>query len=70
MQKKPIKLLTPKEAAARLLTTPGTLAKKRMTGDGPPFVKIGAKVGYDEEMIDAWLAARVRKSTSDKGEAA
>jgi predicted DNA-binding transcriptional regulator AlpA len=43
-----------------------TLNKMRLTGDGPPFVKVGPRaVAYRKADLDAWLAARVRRSTSD-----
>ena len=42
------------------------LTKMRLTGDGPPFVKVGARaVAYRKADLDAWLQARVRRSTSD-----
>jgi hypothetical protein len=45
-----------------------TLAKRRVYGDGPPFVKIGAKVLYDIDELKDWLAALPRRtSTSDPG---
>ena len=59
-------LLTPKEAAARLRVSESTLAKWRMTAHRKlPFVKIGAKVVYDEAVIERFIAARSRVSTSD-----
>jgi predicted DNA-binding transcriptional regulator AlpA len=63
-------LLTPKEAAERLRGSESTLAKWRLTGFGPSYVKIGSKVRYETGAIDAWLASRVRRSTSDTGKAA
>lgn len=45
-----------------------TLNKMRLRGDGPPFVKLGARaVGYPLESVTAWLASRMRRSTSDPG---
>src|SRR5262245_58804017 len=44
----------------------GTLTKMRLTGDGPPFVKVGPRaVAYRKADLDTWLAGRVRRSTSD-----
>jgi excisionase family DNA binding protein len=64
-------LLTPKEAAERLRISESTLAKWRMTAARRlPFVKIGAKVVYDEAAIEAFIADRARISTSDAGKAA
>jgi len=43
----------------------------RLTGDGPPFVKVGPRaIAYRKADLDAWIAARVRRSTSDKPMAA
>ncbi len=42
-----------------------TLEKKRLTGDGPPFIKLGRAIVYDTRDLDAWLAARRATSTSD-----
>jgi predicted DNA-binding transcriptional regulator AlpA len=69
--------LSPKPQT-RVLRTPATaeyvglsdstLEKFRLTGDGPKFVRIGVRaVGYRIEDLDAWLAERVRRSTSDTG---
>lgn len=59
-------LLTPKEAAARLRISESTLAKWRMVASRRlPFVKIGAKVLYAETVIEGYIAARSRASTSD-----
>ena len=41
--------------------------RKRIRGDGPPFVKIGRLVRYPVSELDAWLAAHLRHSTSDPG---
>ena len=59
------------EAANYLGLAASTLEKKRLTGDGPRFVKIsGRAVGYDIQDLDLWLDGRKRNSTSDPGEAA
>lgn len=42
-----------------------TLEKWRLTGDGPPFIKIGRRVVYDITVVDAWLAAHQFESTSE-----
>ena len=55
-------------AAARYLgIAESTLNKMRLTGYGPPFVKVGPRaVAYRKPDLDTWLSARVRRSTSDK----
>jgi DNA helicase HerA-like ATPase len=44
-----------------------TLAKLRVTVGSPKFHKLGARVVYAPEDLDAWLALRKRSSTSDAG---
>jgi hypothetical protein len=39
-------------------------AKRRMTGDGPPFVKIGRHVRYPRDSWEAWKRAQTFGSTS------
>ncbi len=53
-----------KDAAAYLGLHPSTLAKLRMSGDGPEFQKAGRKVLYSVVALDAWLRSRTYKSTS------
>lgn len=43
-----------------------TLEKYRVTGEGPPFLKLGRAVRYDPNDLKAWLAARRVYSTSEK----
>jgi predicted DNA-binding transcriptional regulator AlpA len=54
------------EAADYVALTVSTLSKMRLRGDGPPFLKLGPRaVAYRRADIDAWLATRVRRATSD-----
>jgi predicted DNA-binding transcriptional regulator AlpA len=41
-----------------------TLAKRRLSGDGPPFVKLGARVLYPERELYAWIEAQPRFETT------
>jgi hypothetical protein len=41
------------------------LNKLRTSGGGPPYVKVGAAVRYEVQALEAWIATRVRSSTSD-----
>jgi|HubBroStandDraft_6_1064221.scaffolds.fasta_scaffold656270_2 predicted DNA-binding transcriptional regulator AlpA len=59
------RLRTP-AAANYLGYAESTLEKKRLTGDGPPFIKLGGLVVYDTRDLDAWLAARRATSTSER----
>ena len=61
-------LLTPREAAEYRKASPSTLAKERCKGDGPPFVKMGRSVRYRRADLDEWIAANIRRSTSDTPE--
>jgi len=54
-----------KEAAVYVGLHPSTLAKLRMTGEGPGFLKLGRKVVYGQTALDEWLAGRAHKSTSE-----
>jgi hypothetical protein len=63
--------LLPAEAAARLRMSKGSLANLRMSGQGPAFLKIGArKVLYTEKALDAFERSRLRTSTTESGEGA
>jgi hypothetical protein len=50
--------LIPKEVAGERHTTEESLARERAAGDGPPFYKIGSRVLYDRDDLDAWYAER------------
>ena len=59
-------LLDTFQAAERMQLARATMAKLRVTGGGPPFVKLGAKVLYDADDLEAWIAAQgKRRSTSE-----
>jgi predicted DNA-binding transcriptional regulator AlpA len=57
--------LTSKEAAAYVKSSTSTLAKKRLFGGGPRYLKIGQSVRYLKADLDAWMLAGTRTSTSD-----
>ena len=58
------------EAAVYLGLSASTLAKMRLRGDGPPYLKAGKRIVlYDTQDLEAWLATRRRMSTSDDGQA-
>jgi predicted DNA-binding transcriptional regulator AlpA len=60
-----IKLLTPKEAAELLKVSLSWLAKARMRGDGPPFIKIGRSIRYSEAGLFQWMKSHQHLSTSE-----
>jgi hypothetical protein len=57
-------LLTAKKAAEKLHCSVSFLAKKRMSGDGPAFIKRGRSVLYAEPVLVHWLKSQTRTSTS------
>lgn len=60
--------LTPRQAAAYLgLASDKSLAKWRVIGGGPTFIKLGRLVRYRERDLAAWMDTRRRNSTSDPG---
>lgn len=61
------RLLSVKEASAYLGLATSTLAKRRLRGDEPEFVKLGGRVFYEASALDAWIESCRRRSTSDKG---
>ena len=62
------KLLNVAQAADHLGVSVSYLNKLRLVGgEGPPFVKIGARVVYDPADLAEWLLSRKRRSTSDDG---
>jgi excisionase family DNA binding protein len=58
-------LMHPKEAAKLLNVSDSWLAKSRLTGTGPRFVKIGRAVRYPESAVREFIKARMRTSTSE-----
>lgn len=59
-------LKTP-DAAARLGLSPRTVEKHRCYGTGPQFYKLGGRVVYAIDALDAWAELGRRRSTSDPG---
>jgi hypothetical protein len=56
-------LLTSVEAATYLRRPENWLRKRRMTGDGPPFVLMSGRVFYKKHSLDEWLASLERIAT-------
>jgi hypothetical protein len=59
-------LLTAKEAATRLKVSVSWLAKARMRGDGPPYIRVGRAIRYAEAALVQWMRSRQRLSTSEQ----
>ena len=53
-------------AAARVLgLSPSTLAKMRLSGNSPKFLKLGRRVLYRRVDLESWLESRLASDTSD-----
>lgn len=62
-------LLNQREAAARLRLSPRTLERWRVSGEGPRFAKLGRRIGYRSDDLEAWINSRLVGSTSERGAA-
>ncbi|TYC79381.1 AlpA family transcriptional regulator [Novosphingobium sp. BW1] len=65
-QSGPRYLRTP-DAAKMLGLSPRTLEKHRCYGTGPVFRRLGGRVVYALDDLEAWAALGTRRSTSDPG---
>lgn len=59
------RLLTVRDAAKVLRLSESWLAKARMRGEGPPFMKIGRSVRYAQGALRDWLQDQTRRSTNE-----
>jgi len=57
-------LFTQREAAVLLRLSERTLERWRVSGDGPPFARLGRRIGYREADLETWIASRIYRSTS------
>ncbi|MDR4485374.1 MAG: hypothetical protein R3B95_19610 [Nitrospirales bacterium] len=63
-----MELLTPQQVARNIFTTIGTLAKWRLKGIGPRFIKLGPRsIAYPKAELQSWLESNLRQSTSGGG---
>lgn len=60
-------LLNEKQAAELLSVTVRTMQSWRVTGGGPPYVKLGRAVRYIKSDLEAWILKGKRQNTSFKG---
>ena len=58
-------LLTPPQTGNLLGVSDSWLAKARLRGDGPRYVKIGRSVRYPKSYVQEYLRLRTRSSTSE-----
>ena len=59
-----VKHLTQTEVARRWCLSPRTLERWRWLGQGPAFLKLGGRVAYRLEDVEAFEAAQTRDATS------
>jgi hypothetical protein len=59
-------LLTAKEAGRLLKVSLSWLAKSRMRGDGPPYIRVGRSIRYALPDLIQWKNSRRRLSTSEQ----
>lgn len=61
-------VMRPPEASKYLGRSTSFLAKKRLTGDGPKFIRLSARaIGYLQADLEEWVASRRCLSTSEYG---
>ena len=60
--------MVPRQAAGYVGLSRKTLARMRVTGDGPPYAKVRTVVIYDRIDLDEWLAERKRRFTAESVE--
>ncbi len=58
------RVLNTTQAATYVGLSPSTMAKLRLSGNGPMYNKLGRRVGYTIAELDIWLALHQRRSTS------
>ena len=60
------RLLTPREAAEFFGCSISFLAKARMRGDGPQYIRVGRSIRYSETALLQWMRTHQRSSTSEQ----
>lgn len=61
------RLITENQAADRLTLSVKTLRNWRLSGYGPPHLKVGRLVRYRVSELNVWLKSCERSSSSDQG---
>jgi excisionase family DNA binding protein len=62
------RLIMEREAADLLALSVKTLRNWRLSGHGPPYLKVGRLVRFRQSDLKAWLKTCERSSTSDPGD--
>jgi len=63
-------LLTQHETAGKTRLSERTLERHRLAGTGPKFVRLGRRVFYRRDNLEAWIADCTSRSTSEADEKA
>jgi predicted DNA-binding transcriptional regulator AlpA len=58
-------VLCAEEAADSVGLSVSTLAKMRLSGEGPTYSKLGRRVVYRPEDLESWIASNRFRSTSE-----
>lgn len=58
-------LLSADKAANILNISPSTLAKMRLSGTSPRYIKLGRRVAYKPSDLEAWIEAQSFRSTAE-----
>ena len=53
-----------RDIAARCGLSESWFNNSRVSGNGPPYFKVGSAVLYDTRVVEQWFAERQRNSTS------
>lgn len=61
-----LNLIKPEALADELKVTIGTLAKWRLLGGGPRYVKLGKNIRYDLADVAEWVDSRKLHSTAER----
>lgn len=61
-------LISAEDAAKHLNISKSTLAKMRLSGASPRYVKIGRRVAYRPCDLESWIAAQSFNSTAEYGD--
>ena len=54
-------IVNTRDAAVRLGLAPSTLARYRVSGEGPVYLRLGGSVRYRSDDLEAWAAGRCRR---------
>ncbi|WP_417415860.1 helix-turn-helix transcriptional regulator [Hoeflea sp.] len=61
-------LISSEDAATVLNISSSTLAKMRLSGKSPRYIKLGRRVAYRPSDLEAWVEAQSFASTSEYSE--